>query len=393
MAGLQVRENQTTGALTLEPSARSRLGNLAFGLIWLGILSVFLLPNLLGERIDWLNVVLVLLFVMVPFGSAFISTLVSSSIVLDRGNRSLTRARRFLFIPISTTTFSFSDLKQIELQGFRPSSRQQASPMWMVNAVLRDNRRIRLNWQGTQEEMIQFAQKISTLTGAPWEQAEIKLPTVVKTMLDKIAPEQMKEFEEANSTASPSTSDSVTVDSVAPPASAPISPMLANELASSPAPTESNSTTDQPATINLNSLSMDALEKRVASDAMDSDARYALARKYHANGKPDRAITLYQETLRSDPTNTHAQNDLGVALQARGKRVEAEAAYRRAIALDPFLFTTHLNLALLLRGMNRAMDASQEFFQARQNARGDDETRLAEAASSGMKMEPQISKI
>ena len=361
--------------------------------MWLGILSVFLLPSLLEENIDWVNVVLVLLFVMVPFGSAFVSTLVSASIVLDRASRSLTRARRFLFIPISTTTFSFSDLKQIELQGFHLSSRQQASPMWMVNAVLRDDRRIRLNWQGTQEEMIQFAQKISALTGVPWAQAEIKLPTAVKTMLEKIAPEQMEEFEGANSTASPSPADIITADSVAPPASAPISAMPVNELAPLSAFTEPDSATDPPAAVNLISLSMDALEKRVANDPLDSDARYALARKYHANGKLDRAITLYQETLRSDPTNAPAQNDLGVALQVRGKRVEAEAAYRRAIALDPFSFTTHLNLALLLRGMNRATEASQEFYQARQNARGNEETRLAEAASSGMKMEPQISKI
>ena len=100
MAGLQVRENPTNGTVTLTPSTRSRLGNLAFGLMWLGILSVFLLPSLLEENIDWVNVVLVLLFVMVPFGSAFVSTLVSASIVLDRASRELTRARRVLFSPI-----------------------------------------------------------------------------------------------------------------------------------------------------------------------------------------------------------------------------------------------------------------------------------------------------
>ncbi|MDE3090366.1 MAG: hypothetical protein KGJ80_13375, partial [Chloroflexota bacterium] len=67
------------------------------------------------------------------------------------------------------------------------------------------------------------------------------------------------------------------------------------------------------------------------------------------------------------------------------------AAYRRAIALDPFSGTAHLNLGLLLSGMKRATEASQEFLQARQNARGDAETRAAEAASTGAKMEPRLS--
>jgi Flp pilus assembly protein TadD len=107
----------------------------------------------------------------------------------------------------------------------------------------------------------------------------------------------------------------------------------------------------------------------------------------------DRAMALYQETLRLDPTNAQAQNDLGVALHVRGKRAEAEAAYRRAAALDPFSSTVHLNLGLLLRALNRAAEASQESYLARQNARGDDERRAAEAASSGAKMEPRLSDV
>lgn len=125
---------------------------------------------------------------------------------------------------------------------------------------------------------------------------------------------------------------------------------------------------------------------------MDSDARYVLARKYQARNQLDRAMALYREVLRLDPINTGAQNDLGVALQQRGKRTEAEAAYRRAIALDPFSSMAHLNLGLLLRSMNRATDASQEFYQARQNARSDAERRAAEAASTGARMDPQLSQ-
>jgi Flp pilus assembly protein TadD len=147
-----------------------------------------------------------------------------------------------------------------------------------------------------------------------------------------------------------------------------------------------------PLTSDVSGLSAVDLEKRVAGDSMDSDARYALARKYHTRGQFDRAISLYQETVRLDPMNANAQNDLGVALWARGKRAEAESAFRRAIALDQFLFPAHINLGLLLRALNRAVEASQEFFRARQNARGEAETRMAEAASSGGKIDPLLSK-
>jgi Flp pilus assembly protein TadD len=139
-------------------------------------------------------------------------------------------------------------------------------------------------------------------------------------------------------------------------------------------------------------LPVNQLEQRVAADPMDAEARNALGRKYVTRGDLDRAITVYGQVVRIDPTNSEAHNDLGVAFQARGKRAEAESAYRRAIALDPFSSTAHLNLGLLLRGQNRGGEASQEFFLARQNARGDSEMRTAESASTGAKMDPRLSR-
>jgi tetratricopeptide (TPR) repeat protein len=140
------------------------------------------------------------------------------------------------------------------------------------------------------------------------------------------------------------------------------------------------------------SLSIDELEKRIAADTLDSDARFALARRYQAHGQFDRAIDLYQKAIQLDPANANAQNDIGVALQQRGRRAEAEVAYRRAAALDPFSSTAHVNLGLLLRSLNRASEASQAFFQARKNARGDAESKRAEAASAGGKLDPQLSR-
>jgi Flp pilus assembly protein TadD len=135
------------------------------------------------------------------------------------------------------------------------------------------------------------------------------------------------------------------------------------------------------------------LEERVKSDAGDSQARHVLARKYHAAGGLDQAIALYKQVLHIDSFNANAQNDLAVALLQQRKRSEAEAALRRAIALDPYSTTAHLNLGLLLRSINRAAEASQEFYHARQNARSDAETRVAERASTGGKLDAQLSRI
>jgi tetratricopeptide (TPR) repeat protein len=192
----------------------------------------------------------------------------------------------------------------------------------------------------------------------------------------------------------PEAAESAAEETMQPPV---ISPIPANEMLQPPEMPMSSGIPAADAaptpTMDLSRLSIAELEARVSGDAMDSDARFALARRYLARGQTDRAITLYQETLRLDPTNADAQNDLGVALQSRGKRTEAEAAYRRAVALDPFSSTAHLNLGLLLSGMKRPAEASQEFYQARQNARGGDETRAAEAASTGAKMDPVLSKV
>jgi len=261
---------------------------------------------------------------------------------------------------------------------------------------MRDGKRVPLNWQGTEQEMNQFAQKISDVTGVRWNQAGIPLPAALKTVMEKIAPEEMKELERENAEASNSTQTETMppTDTLTSTTSGTFSSVPMNELESAltPALPEATPTDDTPA-INLQSLSIADLEKRIAGDTMDSDARYVLARKYHEAKQLDRAIALYQETLRTDSMKAEAQNDLGVALVARGKRTEAETAYRRAIALDPFSFNAHLNLALLLRASNRAAEASQELYQARRNAQNALETQVAETASSGTKIEPRLSKM
>jgi tetratricopeptide (TPR) repeat protein len=393
MAALRVREDSTNGQLMLEMPLLPRLGSIFFGLVWLGFAGLFLVPFAFGGQVDLGMAIFFIVFAVLPSLSSFFSALTSTTIVIDRGQRSVSINKRLLSLPTSSQAFSFADITNIELQRLRTNSRT----VWQVYAVSRDGKRTRLNWNGTQNEMTDLAQKISALAGVPVTEGRMQMPVALEQMLEKVAPNAKDLIEQAQATEpAMQTPDAPATDSYAP-------PMLDASTTTQP-PTVDVLSIDQASTIDetplaetapstdLNSLSIQALEQRIASDERDSDARYALARKYHARGQVDKAIALYQEAMRLDPTNTAAQNDLGVAWQQRGKRTEAEAAYRRAIALDPFSTTAHLNLGLLLRAQNRAADASQEFFQARQNARGDAETRMAEAVSTGTKMEPQLSK-
>lgn len=374
MAALQTKEDSMTGRLTLFMPSLPRLGRILFGLVWLVFIGAFLISDTNGDAENWGMVLFFFAFALLPLFSSALNALVNTTIVIDRGTRTLSLTKQLLSLPISAQAIPFSDVTGIELL----PARTQRQFLWLVNAVTRDAKRVRLNWDGGEKEMDALAQKISALVGAPVTQAP-QVPAVAQPTLEPIAPnaQELRAPSPADDSTATSPSD---VSTTAQPATA-----AAVSIDSTP----DIKTTPSAA---LNALSIDTLEKRIADDTLDSDARYVLARKYHARGQIDKAIGLYQDTLRLDPTNVNAQNNLGVALQQRGKRAEAEAAYRRAIALDPFSTTAHLNLGLLLRSMNRAAEASQEFFQARQNARGDAETRMAEAASTGGRIEPQMSK-
>lgn len=368
MAALRVKED-SSGRLTLQAPMMPRVGNVATTLVWLGLFAImFLLPMLTDQRVDWESLLIFLIVLVVSLGSLFFTTLITTTVTIDRGSRALTNTRRLLVVPIRATTVKFSDLANVEVQYHRQTSGRFSQDAWRVNAVARDGKRVALNWDGKRDEMFAFARKVAALTGAEVLDSSAK-PI---SMLERILGEEEERA----------------------PAPQPAAPATPEVSAPSPAPAYAlpEPTPTLAPTVNVHALSFSELERRVQRDAMDSEARYALARKYHARGQLDRATTLYQEALRLDPANAEAQNDLGVALQARGKRTEAEVAYRRAVALDPFSSTVHLNLALLLRAMNRAAQASQEFYQARQNARGEAERRAAEAAAGGARVEPRLSR-
>jgi Flp pilus assembly protein TadD len=398
MAALKLNED-ATGRMVLQPALRSRLGGLLSMLVWVGILIVFFFPSFGGGRLDpegLITIIFVLVFVL---GGSLLGALLTNQIVVDQTSRTVTSSRRLLGIPLSTTQASFGDIDTVENQFYRQASGRTSHNAWRVMVNTRDNRRIAINWDGKQEEMAALAQKVANMTGAQVVENATKPVSTAQEILDRMRGQPEQPQPPAQDTVTQETAEQETAPAMPDTASPPpvAMPYLAQEEESSqPAAamtTEAPAPSGEETARDLANLSVAELEQRVKVDSMDVLARHVLARKYQASGQPNRAVPLYQEALHIDPMNVDAQNDLGVALEQQRKRTEAEAAYRRAIGLDPFSSTAHLNLGLLLRGMNRAPEASQEFYQARQNAQTDSETRAAEAASTGGKLEPQLSNI
>lgn len=409
MAILTSRQDPS-GRLVLSPRLLPRLGSLVSTLIWLLVFGIFVLPNFSDSQLNWEMIAFVAIIAVVAVGGSVLSSLMTTSITLDPAGRVLTMTRGLVGIPLRTTTVPFSDLSNIAYDYYRQSSGRSSHDAWRVSVVDKNGKRIPLNWDGKQAEMADLAQKVAEVTHLEVADHSIRKTRTAQEILETIrdrlpggtpGSETAPDSRQAPSMPVAPTPDTMMPD-LASPMPTPPDAMPMPDYSSLPStPAETASTGDitgpsspaQSSTQNadLRTASREELEQRVSSDSMDSDARYALARLYQMSGRSDRAIELYEETLRLDSTNAEAQNDLGVALWQRGKRTEAEAAFRRATALDPYSSTAHLNLGLALRSEKRMAEASQEFYQARRNARGPSEEQLAENASTGAKVDPQLS--
>jgi tetratricopeptide (TPR) repeat protein len=334
-------------------------------------------------------------------GGGLLGALLTNQVVIDQPSRTVTTSRRLLGFPLNTTAVPFREIANVEHQYYRQNSGRTSHDAWRVNVITRDNRRIPINWDGKQDEMATLAQKVAALTGGQLVDNSTRAVSTAQQILDSMPGRTDSPAPAAEETgpqeAGPQRPEPNVPDIQTPPPVAAPWLMPEDQSAQPPAPSASETTMETrrgaETARDLRNMAIPELEQRIKSDPMDGQGRHVLARKYQSNGQLNRAAALYQEVLHIDPTNVDAQNDLGVALEQQRKRTEAEAAYRRAVALDPFSSRAHLNLGLLLRAMNRAAEASQEFYQARQNARNDAESRLAEAASTGGKLEPQLSNI
>lgn len=72
---------------------------------------------------------------------------------------------------------------------------------------------------------------------------------------------------------------------------------------------------------------------------------------------PTVAEALFLGAVRSDPRNTTALNDLGVARDLQGHHEGAQDAYRQALGIDPQLTASVVNLALSMAMTGKGDDA------------------------------------
>jgi len=103
------------------------------------------------------------------------------------------------------------------------------------------------------------------------------------------------------------------------------------------------------------------LEKSLALDPGNIEARYHLGRVRYQQNRFDLAIVAFQEVIRRDPRNIKAQDNLGLSLEAKNEVDAAIAAYRESIKLDENSLAhdeqPYLNLGALLVKAGRPEEA------------------------------------
>ncbi|NEP01302.1 MAG: tetratricopeptide repeat protein [Symploca sp. SIO2E9] len=96
----------------------------------------------------------------------------------------------------------------------------------------------------------------------------------------------------------------------------------------------------------------------IQSEPNNTDAYYNLGLALYYQGKLDEAIDSYQQAIQREPNNAAAYNNLGLALQQQGKLLrqqgnsdaaiaklnEAITEYKRSIEIDTNFVTAHNNL-------------------------------------------------
>jgi tetratricopeptide (TPR) repeat protein len=103
------------------------------------------------------------------------------------------------------------------------------------------------------------------------------------------------------------------------------------------------------------------LERSLAADPANIEARYHLGRVRYQQNRFDDAIADFRQVLERDPGNIKAQNNLGLSLEAKNEVDAAIAAYRQAVKLDEtrpvHSEEPYLNLGVLLGKSGHAEEA------------------------------------
>ena len=115
------------------------------------------------------------------------------------------------------------------------------------------------------------------------------------------------------------------------------------------------------------------LEKRVATDPRDADARLLLGSLLTEAGQGPEAIAQLTEAVKLRPHSAEAQNALGETYNRFGDAKAARGAFERAVAIQPGYGVAQMNLGEVLLNAGEAGPATEHLNRAvKLLARGDD---------------------
>jgi tetratricopeptide (TPR) repeat protein len=100
-----------------------------------------------------------------------------------------------------------------------------------------------------------------------------------------------------------------------------------------------------------------SIEQSLRLNPRNAEAHNNLGFFWQLAGQPVKAASEHEEALRLKPQFPEAVNNLGVALQQQGRIEEAAGKYRQAIALQPLYAQAHHNLGAVLQEMGQVDEA------------------------------------
>ena len=103
------------------------------------------------------------------------------------------------------------------------------------------------------------------------------------------------------------------------------------------------------------------LTKSVEGNPKDSEGWYYLGRTKYNENRFEEALAAFKESLKLDPKNVKAEDNLGLSHQALGQTDNAVTAFRNAIAWQAHLLKKNsgpfINMGILLLEQNKVEDA------------------------------------
>ena len=82
-------------------------------------------------------------------------------------------------------------------------------------------------------------------------------------------------------------------------------------------------------------LAVQYLRRAIETNPADSHAHYNLGIAYQSSGLPDDAVTAYIKSIRLNPANANAQVNLGNIYKDAGLPDKAISCYKQALEIDP----------------------------------------------------------